>query len=364
MDNPFSFSGIVTGPRFCNREQEQKDLINLVENSQNVMLYANRRMGKTSLIHRVFSRLNREIVKIYIDLYGTVSEEDFITAVMKSAGQLESGTEKLIKTAKEFFTSANFSISIDPITGLPTLNPVFSSRGKTVLLENAMSMLEKYSAENRMVVVFDEFQEIENYSKGEFEKRFRGIIQNHNRISYIFAGSRQHILASMFNSKGKAFYKLAQSYPLPEIGESEYMSWVKGLFLKHRKISEKQILDVVNLCEKHPMYIQQFFFYLWDSDLSGNDAVNTTLNLILKRNEHEFMILWDNLTLNQRKTLKLLAKNDGKDLYSADSLKSVSFSTPSQVTKSIDALMRKEIVIKNGGYKIQDIMFRQWIMRL
>jgi len=364
MDNPFSFTGIVTGPRFCNREQEQKDLINFIENSQNLMLYSSRRMGKTSLIYQVFSRLNREIVKIYIDLYGTVSEEDFITAVMKGAGQLESGTEKLIKTAREFFTSANFSISVDPITGLPVLTPVFSSKSKTVLLENAMSMLEKYSAENRMVVVFDEFQEIENYSKGEFEKRLRGIIQNHNRISYIFAGSKQHILSGMFNSKGKAFYKLAQNYPLPEIGEGEYISWIKGLYLKHKKISEKQILDVVNLCEKHPMYIQQFFFYLWDIDPSGADAVKIPLNLILKRSEHEFIILWDNLTLNQRKTLKLIAMNESKDLYSAGSLKSVNFSSPSQVTKALESLIKKEILIKNGEYKIQDVMLRHWILRL
>lgn len=364
MNNPFSFSGIVLGSRFCNREREQKDLINFIENSQNVMLYANRRMGKTSLIYQVFSRLKKETAKLYIDLYGTVSEEDFITAVMKSAGQLESGTEKLIKTARELFSSANFSISVDAATGLPSLTPVFRSKNKTLLLDNAMSLLEKYSTKNKMVVVFDEFQEIENYSKGEFEKRLRGIIQKHNRISYIFAGSRQHILAAMFNSKGKAFYKLAQSYPLPEIDEADYISWVKGLFNKNKKISERQILDVVNLCEKHPMYIQQFFYYLWDSDLSDSGIINNTLNLILKSNENEFMVLWDSLTLNQRKTLKLISMNEGKDLYSADSLKSVSFSTPSQVTKSLETLMKKEIVTKNGVYKIQDIMFKHWVMRL
>ncbi len=364
MGNPFSFSGIVTGDRFCNREKEQEDLINLIENSQNVMLYANRRMGKTSLIYQVFSRLNPDTVKMYIDLYGTVSEEDFITAVMKSAGQLESGAEKLIKAAREFFTSANFSISIDPATGLPSLSPAFRSKDKTILLENAMNLLQKYSVKNKMVVVFDEFQEIENYSKGEFEKRLRGIIQKHNRISYVFAGSRRHILAGMFNSKGKAFYKLAQSCPLPEIDEAEYVGWVKGLFRKHKKISEKQILDVIKLCEEHPMYIQQFFFFLWDSDLTDQEIINRTHNEILKRNENEFMTLWDSLTLNQRKTLKLIAINEGRELYSADSLKSVSFSTPSQVTKSLDSLIKKEIVLKNGAYTIQDVMLKHWILRL
>ena len=232
------------------------------------------------------------------------------------------------------------------------------------MLENAMRLLEQYSKKNRMVVVFDEFQEIENYSKGEFEKRLRGIIQRHNKISYIFSGSRQHILSNMFNSKGKAFYKLAHSYPLPEIDEYEYIAWTKGLFKRHKDISEEIILDVVNLCEKHPMYIQQFLYHLWDSDLSARDIITQTLNLIIMRNENEFMILWDSLTLNQRKTLKLIALNDGNEIYSAESLKSVSLSTPSQVTKAIESLTNKEIILKNGKYKIQDIIFKHWIVRL
>ena len=54
MKNPFSFSGIVEDPAFCNREKEQTDLTRFIGNSQNVLLYSHRRFGKTSLINRVF----------------------------------------------------------------------------------------------------------------------------------------------------------------------------------------------------------------------------------------------------------------------------------------------------------------------
>ncbi|MBN2436631.1 MAG: ATP-binding protein [Spirochaetes bacterium] len=364
MINPFSFSGTVADQGFCNRKQEQKDIIDFIQNSENVLLHANRRMGKTSLIYKVFCRLDNDITKLYIDLYGTVSENDFIEALMKNAGQLESRSEKLLKTAKEIFTSSNVSLSIDPVTNLPSLTPVFGSSKNSMLLENAMLLLERYSGKKRMVIVFDEFQEIENYSGGEFEKRLRGFIQKHNRISYIFAGSRQHILASMFNSKGKAFYKLAHSYPLSEIEEDDYIKWIKGLFADKKKISDKLIIKVVNICERHPMYIQQFFYHLWEADLKSPEIIDQTLDLILLRNRNEYMNIWDSLTLNQRKTLKLIAANEGKDLYSADSLKSVSLTTPSQVTKTLQSLTQKDIIQKNGVYKIQDIMFKQWILRL
>ncbi|MDA3900719.1 MAG: hypothetical protein PF637_09410 [Spirochaetes bacterium] len=364
MTNPFSFSGTVADRGFCNRKQEQKDIIDFINNSENVLLHANRRMGKTSLIYRILSKLDKSITHLYVDLYGTVSENDFIETLMKNAGQLESRSEKLLKTAKEIFTSSNISLSIDPVTNLPSLTPVFGTSKKTLLLENAMLLLERYSEKNRMVIVFDEFQEIENYSGGEFEKRLRGFVQKHDRISYIFAGSRQHILAHMFNSKGKAFYKLAHSYPLSEIEETDYMKWIKKLFAKKSKISDTIILEVLNLCERHPMYIQQFFYHLWDSDLNKPNIIDRTLRLILLRNRNEYMNIWDSLTLNQRKTLKLIAANDGNELYSADSLKSVSLTTPSQVTKALQSLTNKDIVQKNGTFRIQDVMFKQWVLRL
>jgi AAA+ ATPase superfamily predicted ATPase len=67
MKNPFSFSGIVEDPAFCNREKEQTDLTKFIENSQNVLLYSYRRIGKTSLINRVFKGF-KGIVTILLQL--------------------------------------------------------------------------------------------------------------------------------------------------------------------------------------------------------------------------------------------------------------------------------------------------------
>ncbi len=364
MDNPFVFSGIVTGKKFCNRAREQDDLINYINASQNVLLFSNRRTGKTSLLHQVFSRLGKDIGRMYVDLYGTVTEQDFILSVMKNIGQLESRIDRLIKITREIFTSANISLSVDPVTGLPSLSPVFTAKSKNLMLDNVMALLDTYSKKKKTVVVLDEFQEIENYSKGDFEKKLRSIIQHHNNISYIFAGSKQHILDRMFHSTGKAFYRLAESYPLPEIDEISYLKWIRGNFGTKNTIPDSMILDIITICEKHPMYIQQFCYHLWEKKPSSGDVITEILSLIISRNENEFMSLWDNLTSNQRKALKLIAVNQGVDLYSAGSLSSVGFTSPSQVTKSIEALMTKEIISKNGKYVIQDVMFKQWLLRL
>jgi len=40
-----------------------------------------------------------------------------------------------------------------------------------------MNILSKYSQKRKLVIAFDEFQEIGNYTEGGFEKRLRSFIQ-------------------------------------------------------------------------------------------------------------------------------------------------------------------------------------------
>ena len=368
MNNPFSYTNIVSGDSFCNREKEQNDLLKYINNSQNVLLYSHRRFGKTSLICQVFKKLDEKksgIGKIYIDLYGTLTEKDFISAMFGSFGQIESKVEKLLNLAKNIFRSARFSFSVDPATNLPSITPVFDSGDKSLLLEEVMHVVADYSKKRKIVVVFDEFQEISNYAVDEFEKRLRKIIQKHKNVCYIFAGSQRHILSQMFNSSSRAFYKLAESYPLEKIGTSHYVSWVKKLFAEKKVDIDKELIErAVRVCENHPMYIQQFFFHLWDEKELDMELISKIETQLIDRHENEFFNLWDSLTLNQKKTLKLIIQNDGKDIFYVDAIQRAGLKSGSQISKALDSLTKKDVISKNDRYNIQDVMFKKWIQRL
>jgi hypothetical protein len=71
--------------------------------------------------------------------------------------------------------------------------------------------------------------------------------------------------------------------------------------------------------------------------------------------------LWDSLTLNQKKTLKLIIHTGGKDMFYANALQAVDLYAGSQVTRSLSKLLGDDIVHKNKDYKIQDVMFKKWI---
>ncbi|MGD2039172.1 MAG: hypothetical protein PVH28_14875 [Desulfobacterales bacterium] len=364
MKNPFSFSGIVEGPAFCNRTKEQTDLRKFIENSQNVLLYSHRRFGKTSLINRVFADF-KGIVTIYVDLYGTTGIEDFITALLKGISSVESKMDKLMKLIKEKIISLTVNFSIDIYTGAPVAIPVFAPVDKRPAIDEIFALLESLSQKKKLAVAFDEFQEISKYDEEAFEKHLRKSIQRHNNISYIFAGSQKHLLAEMFTNSKRAFYKLATSYPLNKINTEEYVAWIKKLYKNdRRKISKRHIENVVSRCENHPMYIQEFFFSLWDAPNIGIEDIDRVESEILKNREAEFINIWESLTLNQRKALKLIAATGGKNIYSADNLSKLGFSSASQISKALELLLKKEFVQKNKLYSIQDVFFKRWIEKI
>jgi len=114
------------------------------------------------------------------------------------------------------------------------------------------------------------------------------------------------------------------------------------------------------------MYIQNFLFHLWE-ELGerefSNDIIDKIENAIIEKRSLEHIVLWETLSINQKKTLKLILLNDGSNLFNADSLQSVTLKTGSLVTKALSSLMKKEIIVKNAKYVIQDIVFKRWLQK-
>jgi len=364
MENPFSYSNYVTGKSFCNRLAEQKDLIYFAKNSQNILLYSHRRMGKTSLLHQVMNRLKKtrpRVNSVYIDLYGTLDENDFIDAVLTGVTQIESRIEKIFKQ----MSGLKLTGSIDPATNLPTLSASIKPKEKPEYLEKALDLLASYSSKQKLLVVFDEFQEVAGYAEAGFEKRLRSVIQGHQNISYFFSGSQKHILIDMFDSAKRAFFKMARSYPLEKIDSRNYVNWAQSLFKqKQVDISERTIVDIVGYCEYQPMYIQQFLFDLWRSPAIDSEALENIKKTILISCKNQFMVLWDLLTQNQKKGLRLLAETGGEGIYGAEQLQKVGFNSGSVLHTALLSLEEKEIIHKNKTFKFQDAMFKKWVQGL
>ena len=364
MQNPFVVSGVVDEPAFCNRVHEQTELKTHIANSQNVLMFSHRRQGKTSLILKVLKGL-KGITPVYIDLYGTTSVEGFIKAFIKGVSIIEPKTTKLIKAVRETLSGVSISLGVDPISGAPSLSPTFSNRAEGLDIDVVFQLIKKISNKKKIVIAFDEFQEIANYGGDAFEKELRKAIQHHNNIAYIFAGSQRHIISAMFSDNKRAFYQMAISMPLKQIASEDYSEWIKSLYDSAGKgVEEDIIYDIISRCENHPKYIQEFFYTLWPHKKVDTATVNAVEATIIEKRSIEFMNTWDALTLNQKKTLKLVAATKGKQLFSADMLTKFHFKTASQPAAAIKLLEQRDILSKNGEYGIADPIFRRWILRM
>jgi len=370
MQNPFAFSNYVVGAAFCNRKKELSELHKYITGSQNVLLFSHRRYGKSSLIRQIFNGIkekNLDIGTMHVELYGTTSEKDFIARTFQSLNQLESNFDRLLKSVSAALKNVKLNLSIDPATGIPSISPSFGVINEKMFLEELMNILLKYSQKRKLVIAYDEFQEVANYTEEGFEKRLRSFLQQHSNICYIFSGSQQHLITEMFNSTNRAFYKLADSFPLGKIETKHYIPWAQKLFRrKNVHLDAELIEEIVARFENHPMYIQNFLFHLWDEPEETGfspETIDKIENSIIERRNLEHTVLWETLSINQKKTLKLILLNDGSNLFNADALKSVNLKTGSLVTKALSSLITKEIIIKNGKYMIQDVVLKKWLQK-
>ncbi len=370
MQNPFAYSNYVTGESFCNRKKELSELLKYIKGSQNVLLYSHRRYGKSSLIRQIFREIknkNLNIGTMHVELYGTISEKDFITRTFQGLNQLESNFERLLKSVSKAIKNIKLNLSIDSATGSTLVSPSFEAVDEKVILEELMNILSKYSQKYKLVIAFDEFQEVANYTEDGFEKRLRSFIQQHSNICYIFSGSQQHLITEMFNSNNRAFYKLAESFHLDKIETKHYIPWIQNLFNRKKvNLPDELIEEIAQRFENHPMYIQNFLFHLWERPVKKGfspEILSEVEDAIIEKRSLEHTVLWETLSINQKKTLKLILLNNGSNLFNADSLKSVNLKTGSLVTKALSSLMKKEIIVKNGRYLIQDVIFKKWLQK-
>lgn len=79
-------------------------------------------------------------------------------------------------------------------------------------LSDVLDLPEKLAQTGkRIVIVFDEFQEITKFDKFNFESLLRSKIQQQN-VNYLFLGSRTNLLNDMFNNKKRAFITPPRTY--------------------------------------------------------------------------------------------------------------------------------------------------------
>jgi len=188
MKNPFQYGGIVEGSAFCNRKKELTDLAAAVESSEKLFLYSERRFGKTSLMHAALRQLPKgRYASAYVDLWPTDGDSSFVAATARAITEsMSSNAGQLLDVAKQLFGRLTPSVTADA-EGKPKV-----TFGFDMSVQPGPEIEEVFAApariaergKRKVVIVFDEVQQVLEYESDLVERRLRSIIQKHKDVSY------------------------------------------------------------------------------------------------------------------------------------------------------------------------------------
>lgn len=192
-ESPFVFGVKVEGDNFPDRKAETEALLMNFTYGINTILISPRRMGKTSLVEKVCTLVDKEKVRIvHIDAFGIRGEIDFIntfaTAVIKATSTV---WEEWMGNAKLFLGRfvPKISIGQDPLTDFSVSLEYNASNNTT---EEVLQLPERIAREKgyKIVVCIDEFQQIGEFDDSvTFQKKLRSVWQLQKNVSYCLYGS-------------------------------------------------------------------------------------------------------------------------------------------------------------------------------
>jgi len=370
ISNPFIVTGYISPKYFCDREVETNTLINTAENSLNTALFSIRRLGKTGLIHHLFNSLkNQEIKCVYVDIMMTNSINDFTFELGKAFFNQSAGaTQKVLKKAMQLFRSFTPSLSFDSKTGGLSLDLKFNRSDEIYQdLSNIFDYIR--TSKDKYIIAIDEFQQILNYPEKNFEAFLRSKIQFLNNTSFIFSGSKKHLLLSIFGSYSKPLWQSCSFMELKPIVQSIYSEFIRYKFAEtNRNISDDALDLIFSITKGITFFVQLICNNLYNTTRKAIDLMDVeyAMDLIIRERESYYINYVNLLTQRQLEILKAIAKENGVEQPTSKSfLDEHRLSTASTVKSAMDSLLDKEVIYKeNNKYYVSDIFLSEWLRRI
>lgn len=362
MQNPFRYGERVTGDDFVDREAEIKAIVRLLASRKSIVLYSPRRMGKSSLLAEITRRYAKDFVFVYVDLYGVTSREEMLGLyageIIKSA---YNKIEKFTGAARKFLKTSTFRLLFTE-KGTPALE--FARTDAPIPeLREVFDLAEKVALKKKkhFVVIFDEFQEVGSLDGVALLKIMRSRFQLHKQVTYVFSGSKRHMLLRMFEEPEAAFFKFARSMELGPIPRKEFRTFVAAKFrASGGGIDAKSVDRILEAARDNPYYVQQIAFelFLMTKRPKWPDDVEAAIASTLEHQSPVLSFLWDSVKSPLQKRYLLAAATQRGPRRGADFVQRHGLRSASHVQKVIKNLDERGITERG---EIVDPMFALWL---
>lgn len=376
MDNPFSFGDLALDEGFTDREVELAELASDIRSGQNVVIFAPRRFGKSSLVHRASRELVHagEALVAQVDLMRTPTKEQLAARLAEAIhDDIATPLIRVRERALQVFRGLRVSptITVEPEDGRVRFgfSGGFAPADVDATLERLFELPAELAAERgrRVALVFDEFQEILDIDP-RLPALMRSVFQTQPEVAHVYLGSKRTLMRRLFNDANEPFWRSARQMELGPIAPGTFGAFIRERFRSTRKaIDGEAVARVLAITGGHPYATQELCSTLWqETDEAGEAdeaAVDRSLVRVLRAEHARFTLVWDQAAGVQRLVLQALASDPTDAITSADYRRRHGLPGSSSIQRALDALVADELVMRRapGSYRISEPFLGEWI---
>jgi hypothetical protein len=373
-DNPFVVSLLAADERFADRVIEVERIAEAFRTpGGKLLVYGDRRYGKSSALERAGSIVRQEGGKVAIASLATASFAAEAAQRVLSAAQraLGSGWRDIVDAlAGSLRRGIEVTPSIDE-TGLPSVRlSLGPDEADGALLPDVLSALNAQVARRKLVLGLglDEFQRIHEWGGEDAEWALRDALQRHGAIGYVLAGSKRKLIEAMMSTKGRAFWKLADVLRMDAISPGELADWiVKQAEGTGVRIQPEAAAAIVRVAGPRTRDIVQLARTSWAAARGGGvadpGAVRAAFEEVVLEHAELYRAIFVKLSARQQGVLRAFAADPSVQITSASAIRRFRLGPKSSVHSTVESLVDEEHLARGGtgDYGFDDPFFRRWV---
>jgi uncharacterized protein len=205
-----SVGNIVTGERFWGRETELELLTNKIDEGANIMLVAQRRIGKTSVLAELYNRLSTRYTCLFVDLESAMNVPDAIAKLSIAMHNYKPLSAKTREVFENIIKSVTSSIEkIEAFDFGTTFRAGLTTGDWTIKADRLFEILGE--SEKPVIIMFDEMPIMLNHILRN--KDFQMIPEGREEVAKFLLWLRDNC----FKYQGKVHIMIAGSIGLEPI---------------------------------------------------------------------------------------------------------------------------------------------------
>jgi len=260
----------IPASQMIGRGVDVREIASALAGGSSVVLAGARRTGKTSVCDAVLGRIGRRgFYTVAVDLFriATAAElaETLVAASISNRSVLRRALHQTRRAGRFVADALQTSAVLKSKAQLGeeleiAFRPGLAARDPDAYLDYALGLPARIAAADgkEIVVFFDEFQEIASpqqpYGDADrLTKRMRAIFQRSSGVSYLFAGSLEHLMRDLFTPSNRALHQFGGFHDLRPIDRDAWTAGLAERFAADNCIVEEGALSrIVDYGELHP----------------------------------------------------------------------------------------------------------------